>query len=191
MPTQEIEEVLGFLESIKIKGADIDGIEATLKQRLPVAFFKIRLAKKYSVSYKMVGLPLSAKYEPWTEQIYRYYKKRGNELVFPFSRQDVWEHIHRKQKIFKGLIYTTKKTTVTTSDKFRVIKPAHKHTFGMQALRIIRTDELIDRYNFNPLDLTEFIGISVKIMNMPIRRDTSKTNDYWKHSVRKLCKPSQ
>ena len=53
----------------------------------------------------MLALPLSSKYEPWAKEIFDYFKAKGDNHVFPFNRQSVWEYIRRKDDIFAGYTY--------------------------------------------------------------------------------------
>jgi hypothetical protein len=187
LPDQFLQDVLSLLAKIKMKETDFEQAEQRLKKKIPVAIFKIKLTKKDVESFKLVALPMSTEYEPWTEQLYKYYKKRGNEFVFPFNRQDVWEHIYRKNRVFAGLSYTVVKYTRTTPDRFSVKLPTHTHRFGMQALRVVRTNELVQKYHFDPLELAMFVGLAFRLTNMPIRLEIPKTSDYWNRYIKKLC----
>lgn len=187
LPNQSLQDVLSLLEKMKMKEIDIEQAEQRLRKKIRVAIFKIKLAKKDVESYKLVALPISNEYEPWTEQLCKYYEKKGNDLVFPFNRQDVWEHIYRKNKVFTNLSYTVVKYTRTTPDRFSVKLPSHTHRFGMQALRVVRTNELVHKYSFDPLELAMFVGLAFRLTNMPIRLEIPRTSDYWTRYIKKLC----
>ena len=188
MPDQRLDDVLEMLGKIRSKELDLEQAEKQLRRKIPVAVFRIKLSRKDVESVKLVALPMAKEFEPWTEQIYRYYTKRGNDLVFPFNRQDVWEYIYRKNNIFKGLKYTALMYTHKTPDQFRLRHPAHTLDFGMQMLRVVRTKELIEKYSFDMLDLTGFVGLAFRLTRMPIELDIPKTNDYWKRYIKKLCR---
>jgi hypothetical protein len=85
-----------------------------LTEKIPVAIFKVKIAKQHmekgeEVPFRLVALPLIDEYEPWAKELYEYFKAAGNNYVFPFNRQDVWDYITRKEKIFEGLTYRIKK----------------------------------------------------------------------------------
>jgi hypothetical protein len=93
---------------------DINETIDNLTKKIPVAVFKVRIAKQHldegeDVPFRLVALPLVDEYEPWAREVYEYFKAAGNNYVFPFSRQDVWEYITRKDRIFEGLTYRIKK----------------------------------------------------------------------------------
>jgi hypothetical protein len=103
-----------------------------LSEKIPVAVFKVNIAKQHldvgeEVPFRLVALPLVDEYEPWAREVYDYFKVAESDYVFPFNRQDVWEYITRKEPIFKGLtyrikkyVYCNRKPEVITLDQLKV-----------------------------------------------------------------------
>jgi len=139
----------------------------TGSQRIPCVVFNVRTAKRKGKERK-VALPLNPNYEPWTKPLYEYFQSKGDDVVFPFPRQEVWMH---SKAAFEGLIYpidkysvladaTVVKTAIryTKTGKPVVDVPDHNRSFRLHALRHLRATELRERYQFDGFDLASYCG---------------------------------
>jgi len=126
---------------------------AGLKKRIPCVVFNVRTAKRDGKERK-IALPLNPNYEPWTKPLYEYFKSKGDQLVFPFSRQKVWMH---SKSCFEGLTYPIETYTIK---KGEVVKKVDEHLrpFRLHALRHLRATELRERYQFDGFDLASYCG---------------------------------
>jgi hypothetical protein len=110
-------DVLEMLLSIQQGSISIKDAITKAKTRIPVVVFKIKIAKTHGLvkgeeaPYRLVALPLSEDFEPWTKIIYKYFQMHKGKPVFPFSRAEIWDYISRKDPVFKGLTYRIKKYT--------------------------------------------------------------------------------
>ena len=128
-----------------------------------VAVFTLKTAKRKGRE-RSVALPMNEVYEPWTREIYEYFKKQGKGHVFPFTRQ----HLGKKAKgPFIGLQYQILDyTLIEEKDGLKVkttIDP-HFRDFALHALRHLRVAELFGHYGFNPLDAMYYAGWTFKGM---------------------------
>lgn len=130
-------------------------------EEIPCVVFTVRTAKREGIERK-VALPL--KYEPWAKEVYEYFKKTGNKIVFPFTRQVVGMYV-RQNGIFKGLTYPIEKyviveregelKTVTTIDR-------HIRSYNLHAIRHSRASELVEYYGFDGFNLATYGGWTYK-----------------------------
>jgi len=107
--------------------------------------FRVRTAKRKGKE-RLIALPLNREFEPWTQVLYDYFKECGSELVFPFTRQKLWEV---SKKVFKGLVYPI--------DKYSVV-PEHFRDLRLHGLRHLRASELVEFYGFNAFELSTYCG---------------------------------
>lgn len=171
---------------------DIDEVIDQFSQKVPIAIFKIRVAKQKldegeEPPYRLVALPLPEKYEPWTREIYEYFKDAGDNYVFPWNRQTIWHYISNVQPIFEGLTYRIKKYRDLDGTKIYT----HDRPFKLHALRHVRTDELIRYFNFDGIDLAAYVGWSMngnKKEAMPtMASNYAEIREAWHRYIKKLC----
>jgi hypothetical protein len=175
------------------KGTDahldmIEGHEAVL--------FSVWTAKRYrkkSPQYsqgleRVVALPVE--FEPWAKEVYEYFKKAGNNKVFPFTRQFVSKNLG---KVFDGFScpieyyriirakleqietepYREKGWEIEQDEKtklYRVINAVEKHVndFTLHSLRHLRATELRRFYHFKAEDLGAYCGWTLMTVNPQI-----------------------
>ena len=155
-------EARGPRGSDVIKDAYVVGM-----RKVPCAVFTVRTAKREGKERK-VALPFNPTYEPWTKPLYDYFRSKADQLVFPFSRQEVWVH---SKTAFEGLTYPIDKYSVladarvvktfirlTKTGKPVVDVPEHQRPFRLHALRHLRATELRERYQFDGFDLASYCG---------------------------------
>lgn len=172
-----------------------------LTRNVPVAVFKINIAKQHpeqgeEYPFRLVALPLVDDYEPWASEMFEYFKVAGDNYVFPFNRQEVWEYITRKQRIFEGLTYRIKKYNYPgeVEDETKT-SFSHPRKLKNHGLRHIRTNELLTDYGFDGIDLGAMIGWSMN-STQKISASPSQAGNYaeireaWKRYIKKLCKPN-
>jgi hypothetical protein len=171
-----------------------------LSQKIKVAVFKVPIAKQHleqgeAYPYRLVALPLDPKYDPWSQSILDWYHDAGDHVVFDFSRQDNWEYITRKDKIFQGLHYRIKKyhyapNGQVTEDLVPCL--SHSRKFRCHAIRHVRTHQLVEVLRFDGFDLSAFVGWS-----MGTHRGTApaqagnyaELTEAWPRYIHKLCIP--
>lgn len=173
-----------------------------LTQKIEVAVFKIKIAKQHldpneEYPHRLVALPLSKKFCPWAQEEYEYFHDAGDDYVFPFSRQDNWEYITRKDKIFDGLFYRIKKYHYFPNGQItEEIEPiaclSHRRKYKCHAIRHSRTDQLIRKLKFDGFDLQALVGWSAgsgnKISQAPAQASNyAEIREAYDRYVPKLC----
>jgi hypothetical protein len=178
-----------------------------LTQKIKVAVFKIKIAKQHLEVYnnqkeayphRLVALPLDKRFDPWAQELYNYFHDAGTNYVFPFNRQDNWEMITRKDKIFDGLYYHIKKYHYYPNGDITA-EPVpcfdHPRLYKCHAIRHSRTDQLISYYKFDGFDLGALVGWSMgsssKVSAAPAQASNyAEIRTAWKRYIWKLCIPS-
>ncbi len=160
--------------------------------KLPIALFKIKSARKYiadgeTIPTRIVALPMFEQYDPWVKDLYDYFMERGNDYVFPFNRQKVWEYITRKQRIFEGLTYRIRSYNYIDNREPQMLKISYEHPRKVKllGLRRLRTYELIDKYNFISADVEVYT--SRNDMNVKHNKNNPIVNQDWHRYIHKLC----
>jgi hypothetical protein len=132
-------------------------------------------------------------------EVYDYWHDAGNDYVFPFSRQDNWEYITHKDKIFDGLTYRIKKyhtfpngVIVEKAESQTVL--SHPRNFKCHAIRHVRTDDLIKNKHFDGFDLGALVGWSMgsssKVSAAPAQASNyAEIREAWPRYIHKLCVP--
>lgn len=207
IPTNQLAELLiAAMADPKKAMAEI----AEMKKKIPVAVFKIPIAKQHlekgeEYPYRLVALPLNPKYEPWAQEIYDRFQKAGADRVFHFNRQSVWEYLTRKDPIFAGTVYRIKKYHYMKDGTIAFIDRdaedpenvclSHRRIFKAHALRHVRTDELLKVYGFDGFDLGAYVGWSLGGIKQ-MAASPNQANNYaeireaWPRYIKKLCKPN-
>jgi hypothetical protein len=156
-----ISEVVGFKYASDIKteargsrGSDaVKDVYMAGMKRIPCVVFTVRTAKREGKERK-IALPLNPAYEPWTKPLYEYFKSKGDSLVFPFPRQQVWAC---SKTAFEGLTYPIETYTWKHGDVFTKVDE-HIRPFRLHALRHLRATELREHYQFDGFDLASYCG---------------------------------
>ena len=125
-----------------------------------VTIFTVNTAKREGLERK-IALPLNPKYEPWTEELYNYFKSHGSQKVFPFTRQKATAYAN---KAFKGLTYPVYKYKIWENGKVVKEPKFHNKPFRTHALRHLRATELLEYYGFTGIDLSIYGGWTLKSM---------------------------
>lgn len=190
-------EFVKLLLNIMQNKEDTNKIINQLSEKIPVALFKIKIAKQHlepneEPPFRLVALPLPEKYEPWTKELYEYSKQAGDDYIFPFERQEVWRYLVFVDPIFKGLTYKIKKYTYLKTGivAFKVLP--HARNLRIHGLRHVRTDELLKTYHFDGFDLAAYIGWSMgtakNVSAMPAQANTyAEVRENWQRYIKKLC----
>jgi len=205
IPQKEVAKLL--ITAISGDKAEALRMVEKFTSNIPVAVFRIRIAKQQlepgeTAPFRLIALPLVAEFEPWAKEVYEYFKAAGNNYVFQFSRQDVWEYITHKQRIFEGLNYRIRKYLYLKSGAV-IEKPedkgmkvlGHNRKFKGHGIRHVRVDELLKKYNFDGLDIAGFVGWSMDSVSShsaaPHQTGTyADVREMWTRYVKKLCKPN-
>jgi len=121
----------------------------------PAVVFVVKTAKRQGRP-RLIGLPVN--YEPWALPLYDYFQERGDDFVFPFSRQVAYEAARRA---FYGLVYNIEPyywhKKYDTESVIRHLKPFTDH-----ALRHERASELVEFYGFDGVDLGIYGGWTLR-----------------------------
>lgn len=196
IPSRDLAKIL--ITAISDKDEAMQMVDR-LTRNVPVAVFKIRIGKQKLdegeiVPYRFIALPLVKEYEPWTQEVYDYFKQAGDDYVFPFNRAYVWGYITNKQRVFKGLTYRIKKYNYLRSGKVVFKVMPHVRSVKIHGLRHIRTDELIGKFNFDSLDLVAFVGWKLGGRRgshavAPAMADVyTEIREAWHRYIKKLCR---
>ena len=121
--------------------------------REEAAIFTCATAKRGGIERK-IAIPMNPIYEPWTKQIYEYFKLHQNKHVFPITRQKAYEYA---QDAFEELEYPIEQYKIGEERIKR-----HFRKFRTQALRHARATELIEYYGFDGFDLSIYGGWTMK-----------------------------
>ena len=162
------------------KGIKARDLQETSYENHPVALFTIK-CEKVKDRAKTIALPVEECYEPWTQSILDYFKrKHPDDLAFDVSTRQMEADA---AEAFKGLWYWI-------PDYADV--PGHWKEFSTHALRYMRTDQLIAYYGFDGLDLAIFCGWSLRReQSMPAMgaRYAALIYRQWSRYFPKLLKP--
>jgi len=99
---------------------------------------KVLLGK---IKLKIVALPISIKYEPWTLDLLKWISKNKGKLHFDLTRVRLWQILREN---ISGIL--------PKKDKRNMRNP----------LRHFRISHLIEYYGFDPYDLTSYVGWTVR-----------------------------
>ena len=131
---------------------------------------KTKEQKEQGFIPKVIAIPCMPYYEPFTEELLRWLAK-GNTLSFPLTRRSIYRIV--------------KQNLMNLEPK---VKP--------HSLRHWRITHLVEKYQFNPYDLTAYAGWSVRhsfgAVGIPV---TPQLEIYyhsaWQYYFPKLLKPIQ
>ncbi|MBE3141217.1 MAG: hypothetical protein IMZ53_11645 [Thermoplasmata archaeon] len=194
-----------ILKALTDKSA-VDMIVKELSRKIPVAVFKVTIAKQHlevfnnqkeAYPFRYVALPTEGRYHPWVQPLIERYHDAGEHVVFDFNRQDNWEYITREDKIFDGLFYPIKKYHYyPNGDVTAEPVPCFSHLrfFKCHAIRHVRTDQLIADLKFDGFDLQALVGWSAgsgnKISSAPAQASNyAEIRQAWRRYVHKFCVP--
>jgi hypothetical protein len=199
-------QVIEILLKLQTGETTVKEVMAEAKKKIPVAVFRIHIAKKRlgageEAPDRLIALPLVKEFEPWAKEMYDYFKEAGeNNYVFAnLSRQDVWHYITHKQRVFEGLMYPIEKYTYLRNGAI-LIEPvmvnkdnkifAHMRKLKGHGLRHVRTDELICRWNFQGIDMGAYVGWCLGKDTPAMAARYAKITHMWHRYVKLLCKPN-
>jgi integrase len=144
-----------------ISGQDIkQTVVRVNNQNYDAVVLTIKTAKRHG-EIRKIALPLNKEYEPFTEQLFNYVRQFGNDKVFPFTRQKAWEH---SKEIFSGLEYPIKSYRPFKDGKPLELVPEHMNPFRTHGLRHLRASELLDVFDFDPVELSLYGGWTLRSM---------------------------
>lgn len=197
-PDPSLLQVLEMLLAIQTGEQNVKDVIAELKKKIPVVVFKIKVAKQHlevgeDPPFRLVALPLEEKYEPWAKPLYEYFKKAGEDYVFPFNRSKVWYYLTFQQPVFKGMHYRIKKYNYMKTGEVTFKVFSHMRKLKIHGLRHIRTDELTVVYDFDGLDLGAYVDWSLRANQqgapIPAMVGTyANVRENWQRYIKKLCK---
>jgi hypothetical protein len=158
--------------------------------KVPIAIFNLPISRnelkdESQLPHHLLALPLSSKCEPWAREIFDYFKAKGDNHVFPFNRQSVWEYIRRKDDIFEGYYYNIRK--YHSSDDYTREIDEHPRKLGLTGLRYLRRDELFQKYHFDWVDFEAYAGRILKTQIMRERLTGPDKKEGWRRYISKLC----
>ena len=130
------------------------------KEKHDIIVFTVRTAKRDGKE-RAIALPLEKKYEPFTGQLFDYFRQFGSNPVFPFTRQKAWEHA---TEVFEGLQYPIEAYRPFKDGKPQELVKEHMNPFRTHALRHLRATELLEFYDFSGVELSFYGGWTLKSM---------------------------
>lgn len=125
------------------------------------------------ITLKVIALPCSLRYEPWTTDIIKYMLKNKGRLSFPITRARLWQILRKNLS-----------DILPRKDVHNVKNP----------LRHFRISHLIEYYNMEPFELTTYAGWTAKSTFNQMGISASSNLDHyahlrWKNYFPKLLKP--
>lgn len=123
----------------------------------PCVLFNVRTAKRRGTR-RPIALPIN--YEPWTMQLYEYFRKQEKE-IFPFTRQKVGKYV-RNKAVFEGLEYPVERYHILLPRKVRKVVDQHMRPYNLHALRHSRATDLVEYFGFDSFDLCVYLGWTLK-----------------------------
>ena len=121
----------------------------------PAVVFTVRTAKRKGM-VRSVAVPI--RYDPWAKLLYKYFQRAGDRLVFPFTRQFLYD---KASKAFKGWWYPIDPYKIWEDGKLVKNVEAHLKPFGVHALRHVRATELVEFYGFDGFNLAAYGGWTI------------------------------
>lgn len=116
--------------------------------------FTVKTAKREGRE-RDIAIPLGSKYESWSSDLADYFEKyKHRKKMFNFSTRTLQNY---GKKLFKNMEYTIEKYVL----KGRTYG-FHKRNICTHGLRHVRATELLTVYGFDMLDLTIFMGWTLK-----------------------------
>ena len=168
MPNEAVKGLTSYGERMDWSLVDYvgDGVpEKVLLLRIAVA--KRKTKGKDDQVYKMIALPCSPKYEPWTVDLLKHIQERGR-LAFDLTTRRVGQIVKRTFRDLDTMIHT-------------------------HSLRHFRITHLVNAYGFEPYDLTAIAGWTYRTGLGHMGLGSGKLDAYlhlaWKHYFPKLLKP--
>jgi len=155
----EVSEVCGKYAPI---GNDANKIEYKINDRyIPAVLFIVhntRITPNKKNHHRGCVLPLNKEYEPWTNQVYEWFKKYPDKNPFEISLKSNNPETHKRNlgwkadEIFEGLKWI--------KDPYynEGIVDRRKTKFLASSLSELRIRNLREFYNFNEIDFTIFAG---------------------------------
>lgn len=169
------------------KGTDVSLSKINLddSSKVTIALFKItnarqRIQNPKKLPKRIVAVPMSREFEPWTEGIYNFFKEKEDNYVFPFKRQQVLKYLTRNN-VFKGGTYRIRRYTYSKKQKnwvFDVLP--HTRSLKMFGLRYIRSEELMCENDFDYSNWFSYANARFGKGNSMRWRD-------WHNYIFKLC----
>jgi len=187
-PEFNLSHVLAFSEYLRSKEFRPSQVMNELS-KVPIAIFNLPISRnepkdETQIPHHLLALPLSNKHEPWAKEVFDYFKSKGDNHVFPFNRQSVWEYIRRKEDIFDKYTYTINE--YHASDDYTKTIDEHPRKLGVGALRYLRRDELFQKYHFDWVDFEAYTGRILKSQIMRERLSGPDKKEGWKRYINKL-----
>jgi len=116
--------------------------------------FRVKTAKRRGRE-RRIALPTNSNFEPWAKSLYNYFEERGDAIVFPYTRQKIWEYAKR---VFEGLRYPIETYMIWKDGQLQKKVDEHFRPFRLHALRHLRATELVEYYGFNAFELATYCG---------------------------------
>lgn len=134
------------------------GSDARLEKfgEIEVALFNVYTQKRNDLK-RIVALPIN--YEPWAKELLEYFEMKGDNPVFPFTRQKLWA---AAKPCFKDYTYRIEKYTIYEDGELTKLVDTHDKPFTLHALRHLRATELVEYYGFSGFDLSVYGGWTIQ-----------------------------
>ena len=171
-----------------------------IKRVHPISIYTVATAKRRGRP-RTVALPLDPTMEPWAMEMMQYFEEKGDDHVFPMTRQAVWK---RARHVWADLVYIIEDYSVVidneakgileidtqTTEQKRKSKriDRHKRRWTLHALRHLRASDLVDYYMLTGAELSSFGGWTISTaMNVGSSVGRYLSLD-WRSYVRKMLR---
>jgi hypothetical protein len=187
-PEFNLADVIKFSNLLRSKEFRVEQIIHDIS-KVSIALFNVTRSKQKledgkKPSKQIVALPMSKDFEPWTRELYDYFRAKNNDYVFPFNRTTAYNYV-RSNKIFKDCLYTIKEYRISRENKLFQVNE-HPRKLYLDGLRYLRQDELREKYDFDWVDLESYTGLKFSDITRSRRRGVLSRKD-WRRYIEKLC----
>jgi hypothetical protein len=188
-PEFNLADVIKFSNLLRSKEFKVEQVIHDIS-KVSIALFNVTRSKQKledgnKPSQQIVALPLSRDFEPWTKELFDFFKSKNNDYVFPFNRTYAYNYV-KSNKIFKDCLYTIREYRISRENTLLQVNE-HTRKLYLDGLRYLRQDELREKYGFDWVDLESYTGLKFSDSTRSRRRGDFIRED-WRRYIKKLCK---
>jgi hypothetical protein len=171
------------------------------KVKEPIAIFKVSTHKRKGMM-REIALPLNEEFEPWSVELFNYFKAKEGQSLFPLTRKDAY---YQAKRLFGGFTYRilpyTKWVKLKSPNgeslldehgkprKQKLDIPEHYKRFTDHALRHLRASELTNFYGFSGKDRSKYGGWTLATQEGVSGSQDRYVEIGWRVPLAKLLKP--
>lgn len=159
-------------------------------QKVPAWIVDVHTAKRQGL-LRRVGLPVGSEYDPWVRPLSDYFHSRGDQAVFPFSRQELSEYV-QSNSVFEDFEWPVDKYNLWADGRLERKIEGHLKPFTIHSLRHLRATTLSMDYGFDAWDLAIHGGWTVNAIAAGITDIMARYQhiyERWDRPFAKLLRP--